>query len=235
MTHTTHSAKKEMSNSNKWKKYIGLIGILFLFPLTWLLVFGVGGKHNFNTLKYYGPEAEGMLDSSVYIIPPFVFQNQDGEAFSSDSLKGKIWLAAFYSMNNPHIKDITDRLLTLNFRYRKEPDIYIVSFSTDCDYDQPAVLKPYIEANTRYNEFPRKWQFLTGDQQAMGGIIRNGFLLNNPKEEAIFRLIDDKGHIRGLYGNTEFHFKNAIEDIALLKKEIDLKRYHERKAKEKTN
>jgi protein SCO1/2 len=234
MMRKTYS-NKTMSTSKRWKKYIGLTGILFLFPLAWLLIFGVGGKHNFNTLKYYGPEAEGMLDSSGYIIPPFVFQNQDGEAFSSDSLKGKVWLAAFYSMNNPHIKDITDRLLTLNFRYRKEPDIYIVSFSTDCDYDQPAVLKPYIEANTRYNEFPRKWQFLTGDQQAMGGIIRNGFLLNNPKEEAIFRLIDDKGHIRGLYGNTEFHFKNAIEDIALLKKEIDLKRYHERKAKEKTN
>lgn len=221
-----------MSNSNKWKKYIGLVGILFLFPLVWLLFFGVGGKHNFNTLKYFGPEAQGELDTSNYTIPPFVFQNQDGIAFSSDSLKGKVWLAAFYSMKDEHIKDITDRLLTLNFRYRKEPDIYIVSLSTDCAYDQPAILKPYIEANTRYNEFPGKWQFLTGDQAAMESIIRNGFLLNNPKQEAIFRLIDDKGHIRGLYGNTEFHFKNAIEDIALLKKEIDLKKYNERKARE---
>lgn len=221
-----------MSNSNKWKKYIGLVGILFLFPLVWLLLFGVGGKHNFNTLKYFGPEASGELDSSGYTIPPFVFQNQDGIPFSSDSLKGKVYLAAFYSMKDEHIKDITDRLLTLNFRYRKEPDIYIVSFSTDCAYDQPAILKPYVEANTRYNEFPGKWQFLTGDQVAMDSIIRNGFLLTNPKQEAIFRLIDDKGHIRGLYGNTEFHFKNAIEDIALLKKEIDLKKYNERKARE---
>jgi hypothetical protein len=35
-----------------------------------------------------------------------------------------------------------------------------------------------------------------------------------------------------MYGNTEFHLKAALEDISLLKKEIDLKAYNERKAKE---
>jgi cytochrome oxidase Cu insertion factor (SCO1/SenC/PrrC family) len=120
----------------------------------------------------------------------------------------------------------------LNFKYRNEPDIVIVCFSTNSDYDKPNLLKPYVEANTRYNKFPGKWQYLTGNQEAMNALIRNGFLVEDLKNEAIFRLIDDKGQIRGLYGNTEFHLKNALEDIALLKKEIDLIKYNERKRNE---
>lgn len=222
-----------MSNKHTLKKYIGLIGILFLFPIIWLLVFGVGAKHNFNTLKYFGPGSAMPVDTSAYHLPSFVFENQDGAAFSSDSLKGKVWLACFLTLSDPHIKDITDRLLTLNFKYRNEPDIVIVCFSTNSEYDTPELLKPYVEANTRYNKFPGKWQYLRGNQEAMNALIRNGFLIEDLRNEAIFRLIDDKGQIRGLYGNTEFHLKNALEDIALLKKEIDLIKYNERKRNEK--
>jgi hypothetical protein len=31
--------------------------------------------------------------------------------------------------------------------------------------------------------------------------------------------------VRGLYGNTEYHMQSIIEDIALLKKEMDLKKF----------
>jgi hypothetical protein len=65
--------------------------------------------------------------------------------------------------------------------------------------------------------------------------MRNGFLLNDPEQEAIFRLVDYEGKIRGQYGNTEYHFlggldsiPGVVQDIALLKKEIDIKRYEER-------
>ena len=69
----------------------------------------------------------------------------------------------------------------------------------------------------------------------MQSYIRNGFLISDLNNEAIFRLIDENGQIRGLYGNTEYHMLDAIEDIALLKKETDLRKYHERKASEKNN
>jgi serine/threonine protein kinase len=32
-------------------------------------------------------------------------------------------------------------------------------------------------------------------------------------------LLDSEGHVRGLYGNTEYHMRDAMEDVALLKKE----------------
>jgi protein SCO1 len=223
-----------MSKNNKWKKYIGVIGILFLFPLAWVLFFAMGSEHHFNTLQYYGPESSEPQAHSDYTLPDFVFENQEGETFSSDSLKGKIWIASFYSMDDPHLPEITERLLNINWRYRDEPDVYIICFSTNPEKDIPALTVPYVNQNTRYNSFPGKWQFLRGDRLAMDSFLRNGFFVEDLKNESIFRLVDDKGHIRALYGNTEFHMKNAAEDIALLKKEIDLSRYKERKKNEKS-
>ncbi len=221
-----------MPKKNNLKKYIGLAGILFFIPLFLVLFFGVFSSHHFKTLPYFGPEANGPLTISDYIIPPFAFQNQYGQAITNDSLKGKIWIAAFYSLDNPNLDKITNRLLEPNFRYKGENDISIVVFSTNCDHDTPELLQAYVEKNTVYNEFPGKWQFLTGNQSAMQSYIRNGFLINDLSNEAIFRLIDQNGHIRGLYGNTEYHIQEAVEDIALLKKEIDQLAYEERKSHE---
>ena len=221
-----------MTSKHKWKKYIGLFGILFLFPLLWISFFGVFSKHHFKTLQYYGPECPQGADHSDYTLPSFVFTNQDGAAVSSDDLKGKVYLAAFYDTGNEHISKLTERLLNVNWKYRDEADIMIVTFSTNCDLDTPDLLKHYVDQNTRYNSFPGKWQFLTSNQAAMQSFIRNGFLINDLSEEAIFRLVDGEGHIRGLYGNTEYHIQDAIEDIALLKKEFDKKKYDEKKALE---
>jgi cytochrome oxidase Cu insertion factor (SCO1/SenC/PrrC family) len=227
-----------MSDSKKLKKYIGLAGILFLFPLTWLLFFGVLGKHNFKTLPYYGPQ--GQTESNTYTIPDFAFSDEEGAIITRDSLKGKVWIAACYNLADSHLPQITERLLNVNFKYRTESDIAIVVMSTDCNHDQPAIAQEYVLQNTRYNVFPDKWKILTGQQDAMQAYIRNGLLIQDLKNEAIFKLIDAEGHIRGEYGNTEYHFLGGggdsipglVQDIALLKKEIDLERYHERKAKE---
>ena len=225
-----------MSKTNKTKKYIALGGILFLFPLVWLLTFGVFSKHNFNTMKYHGPLSSfDGEDTTDYTLPPFAFLNQDGRTVNLDSLRSKVWLAALSSLHDGHVAKITEILLNINWKYRDQPDIKIVVFSTNCDYDTPEAIRAYINQNTKYNSFPNKWEFLTGNQQAMQSYIRNGFLISDLNNEAIFRLIDENGQIRGLYGNTEYHMLDAIEDIALLKKETDLRKYHERKASEKNN
>jgi hypothetical protein len=153
---------------------------------------------------------------------------------------GKVWLAAFYNLNDPHLNKITERLLNVNFKYRNEPDIRIVVFSTDSDHDTPQLCLDYVNQNTRYNAFAHKWDILTGNPEAMSAYIRNGFLIQDLHNEALFRLVDADGHIRGIYGNTEYHFvggggdsiPGVIQDIALLKKEIDLRKYNERKALE---
>ncbi len=218
-----------MPPNNKWKKYIGLAGILFLFPLLWVMFFGVFSSHHFKTLPYYGPGPDTSAHRT-YVLPPFAFVNQDEEVITLDSLRGKVWLAAFYSLNDPNAARITERLLNVNWKYRDEEDILIICFSTDCEFDQPRVLRPYIDRNTRYNGFRGKWQFLTGSSDSVMSYIRNAFAIEDIQDEEIFRLVDTDGHIRGKYGNTEYHITDAIEDIALLKKEIDRKLYNEKHA-----
>ncbi len=221
-----------MSSSNKWKKYIALGGMLFLFPLVWLLFFGFAGEHKFLTLPFYDPEhGTTAVDSTQYVLPDFSFVNQEGEVITRDSLKGKIWLAAFYNLADPHLSRITERLRNVDFKYRKEPDIRIVVFSTQSEHDTQPLRAEYIHALSKYHTYPNKWDFLVGNPTSMDSFIHNGFFIQDLSNEAIFRLVDEKGHIRGLYGNTEYHIGNAMEDIALLRKESDIRKHNELKAK----
>jgi protein SCO1 len=216
-----------MAKSKNFKKYTMLFVVLFLFPLTWVLVFGVFSKHNFNTLPYYGPrqlltQNDGTTDTVYHQLPTFQFTNQNGNPWGNDSLKNKVWLASFYSTNSPYIEKITNRLLWPNFRYRDESDIIVVSFSTDTDHDTPEVLATYIEKTTEYNGFPGKWQFLTGDQAGIHTLMKEGFDLPLVDNTSALYLVDAEGYLRGRYdGNSEYAIRDAVEDIALLKKEMD--------------
>jgi hypothetical protein len=104
-----------------------------------------------------------------------------------------------------------------------EPDIYIICFDPN-GYSDTASVKKYLNQNLKYDDNRSKWQFLQGDSAAMSSFVRNGFLINDLKSEAVFRVVDESGHIRGLYGNTEYHFENLMEDIAILNKKRKIKR-----------
>jgi protein SCO1/2 len=223
-----------MKSKTSWKKYILLVGVLFLFPLSLVLFFGVFTKHNFNSLPYFGKhEVVAPGDTSFYQLPPFALVNHDAEVITLDSLRGKVWLAAFYATNSPHIRKITGRLLWPNFRYRGQDDIVLVSFTLDPSHDQPQVMKSYIEQTTQYNVFPNKWQYLTGDSAYLFEYYKTAFMLDDPMHTATLWLVDTEGHLRGKYnGNLEEDVRDAIEDIALLKKELDLVEYEEEKRRE---
>lgn len=219
-----------MSFKKNIKKYTLLIGVLFLFPLGLLLFFGVYTDHHFNTLPYYGPKELAGTDTVYHTLPSFQFTNQSGEVFNNDSLEGKVWLAAFFATNSPNIKKITKRLLWPNFRYRGEDDVVLVCFTLDADHDTPEVLQEYVQQMELYNDFPGKWQFLTGEQDKIDQFIAEGFEIEDTEYNAWFYLVDTEGHLRGKYnGNFEEQVKDAIEDIALLKKEIDIAAYEEAK------
>jgi protein SCO1/2 len=225
-----------MAQPKKILKYTFLIGVLFLFPLSLLVFFGVLTRHEFNTLPYYGPhEITASGDTVYHKLPDFTLLNQEGSVYTLDSLEGKVWLAAFYATNAPYVEKITARLLWPNFRYRHESDILLVSFTLDAEHDTPPVLKKYTDQMVIYHDYPGKWQFLTGDQPQIDRIISDGFLIDDPDSTALVYLVDTKGHVRGKYNaNLEEQIKDAIEDIALLKKEIDIEAYEAEKRLEAT-
>ncbi|MBL7944137.1 MAG: SCO family protein, partial [Flavobacteriales bacterium] len=215
-----------MSNRSRFKKHVVLTVVLFLFPLSLVLFFAFS-THHFQTLPYY--DLSGKADSTArYAIAPFALRNQDDVLFSSDSLRGKVWIASFYSLSDPLIADITNQMLVPNWRYRAQPDILIVTFSTAGD--APADMAEYVRKNTEYNAFPGKWQFLTGTPAEIDSLAQALFGMQNVRSTSTLKLIDDKGHIRGSYnGNLGEDVQKLVEDVGYLKKEIDEKHFREKK------
>ncbi len=232
-----------MNRNQNIKKYTFLIGVLFLFPLSWLLFFGVFTEHKFKTLPYFGPKEvlntvneAGVPDTAYYQIPDFSFTNQYGNTFTKDSLRGRVWLTSFYATNSPHIRKITDRLLAPNWRYRNEEDIGLLCMTLNANYDTPEIMKAYVDQAITQNIRSDKWQFLTGNQDSINEYITRAFFIEDPQNTAQLFLLDTIGNIRGQYnGNLEEEIKAAIEDIALLKKEMDIKKYEEKKRAEKND
>ena len=217
--------------SFNWKKYTLLIGVLFLFPLIWVIFFGVMGKHHFSTLPYFDAEhLEGDTVKLSHQIRDYTLLDENLQSVSLNSLKGKVWLACFYDLSNPNIGKITERLLNVNFKYRNEPDIALVVIARKPDSLSEEGLNEYLKGLTKYNKFDGKWKYLMGDDSLVSLIEKESFFIKDLSKEARFRLVDTDGHVRGLYGNTEYHMQSIIEDIALLKKEVDIKRYQQRHA-----
>jgi len=209
-----------------------LFGILFLFPIFYVL-FGRIPKHSFYTLPYFSQDTivEIKVNDKVdmtgfYTLPDFEFTNHHNEVYTLDSLKGKVWLATFYATNSYAIKNITKQLLWVNFNYRDETDIAIVTFTLNPKFDTPEVLAEYGDQLIKYNKSKNNWQFLTGDEKELDSYIKDSFLFDETENTTVVWLVDDLDHLRGRYhlNNTD-EIKSAMEDVALLKKEIDRKKY----------
>ena len=213
------------------KNRLILIAMMLALPLAGLVFFGLLTEHNFNTLPYFtvdGPVQGQTL--AAQRVGDFELTNHLGEPFSSEDLKGKVWLAAFYGTDAPHVAQVTRQLLWPNFRYRDEGDIVVVSFSLSPDHDTPEVLQEYVAKNTRYNGFEGKWQFLTGETEVIDRLVEEDFMIQrdeaDPNNVATIWLVDTEGFLRGVYhAASEDAIKDAVEDIALLKKERDLAEY----------
>jgi protein SCO1/2 len=220
------------------KNRLILTAMMLALPLAGLVFFGLLTEHNFNTLPYYtvdGPMEGQTLEAQR--VGDFDLVNHLGEPFSSAELRGKVWLAAFYGTDAPHVAQVTRQLLWPNFRYRDEGDIVVVSFSLSPEHDTPEVLQEYVNRNTRYNGFTGKWQFLTGEPEDIDRVVSEDFMIqrdvNDPNNVATIWLVDTEGFLRGVYhAASEDAIKDAVEDIALLKKERDVAEYAKEKLAE---
>jgi protein SCO1/2 len=217
------------------RQKIALIFLLLALPLFGIIVLGVLGEHKFNTLPYF--TENGTIDSlvpGVKRVGDFQLINQTGSLFGSKDLKGQVWIAAFFGTDAPHVGTITKQLLWPNFRYRDKEGISIVCFSLSPEHDTPEVLSEYVALNTRYNGKDDKWQFLTGEREDIDRIILEEFMIErdpkDPDNVATLWLVDARGYLRGIYhAASEDALRDATEDIALLKKEMDLAEYARKK------
>jgi protein SCO1/2 len=219
-----------MSSKKSLKKYIALGGILFLFPLTFILVFAKGMDHRFGSLPYFSAEfPTGSASPIDYKVPDFSFKNQNGEVYTGDSLKGKIWIAACFSLEDSYLMEVTSQLKSVSWKYRDQPDIVVVCFSTNPAVDSTLDIEQYVNEKTLYHRHPGKWQYLVGDKSEIDAYLKEAFLIREIEDNADLFLIDREGHIRGKYSaRSEMNVKDAMEDISLLKKQEAIKRHEDK-------
>jgi len=175
-----------------WKVTLIVIPIITLGVLLWLRNIEVSALRQ-RTLSSYGN------------VPDFQLTNQNGQAFGSAQLTGKIWIADFVYTTCPGpCPMISGRMSELQKPLEKT-DVHLVSFSVDPEKDTPEVLRRYSE---QLQAEAGRWDFLTGPKSAIYKVSHDGFKLamsdgsdaqGIPVHSTRMVLVDRHGQIRGYY------------------------------------
>lgn len=141
----------------------------------------------------------------------FSLVDQNGQKVTAEELLGRIWIANFiFTRCGGTCVQMSNAMAALNKELAAEPEVRLLSFSMDPDFDKPEILNKYAQ---RYGAESPRWKLLTGEKKDMYKLTRDSFMLlvtdeGGTQEEPIvhsskFVLVDGKGQIRGYYSGLE--------------------------------
>jgi protein SCO1/2 len=160
-------------------------------------------------------------------VPAFQLTDQDGHAFGSGELAGRVWIASFiFTRCETVCPRVTAQMTRIQARTRSlEPALHLVSFSVDPEHDTPERLAAYARA---HHANPRMWTFVTGASGPVRETVEKGLRVSmgrepgNPSPAAISHgthlvLVDGAGRIRGYYDpESPDAIDRVVRDAALL-------------------
>ena len=176
-------------------------------------------------------------DSVAYQIPDFSFINQDGTVINRDTMLGNVYVASFFFANCPTIcPSMNFHLLQIQNRFKSFDDFKLLSITVDPKRDTVAALKEYAKNLGA----TKKWQFVTGDEDAIYAAAR-GYFLNAYEDQLapggflhsqsvvlvdwagnIRSRRDDNGNLLGAYDVLDVTQLNDLEeDIKVLMAEYE--------------
>ncbi len=144
-------------------------------------------------------------------VPEFSFTERSGRTVTRENLRGQVWVADFiFTRCEGPCPTMCMQMATVQKAVAAMPDVKLVSFSVDPEYDKPAVLREYA---SHFGASATQWLFLTGDKAGLYKMANNGLKLavfsRTPGTAALdaveidhsthFALIDRAGRIRGYY------------------------------------
>ena len=162
-------------------------------------------------------------DDGLYPLPDFALTERSGQTVRRQDLLGKVWVAAFVFTRcaGPCTK-VSAGMARLQHDLAGEPDVRLVSFTVDPEYDTPAVLRQYA---ARFGAQPGRWLFLTGQPDAVYRLIGQGFHLyaepnqgadrtpgNEVMHDIRLAVVDRRGHVRGYFEATDPEAVGRLED-----------------------
>jgi protein SCO1/2 len=151
-------------------------------------------------------------------VAPFQLIDQDGQIFSEEALKGKVWVVDFiFTRCKGPCPLMTEKMAKFQKNFEGNENIHFVTITMDADFDSPGVLKKFAE---EYGANFSKWHFLTGKSDDIISIARNIFKVpaeSDPEMHTTrFVLVDADGFIRS------YHDSLDSESLDTLKKHLEL-------------
>ena len=170
-------------------------------------------------------EGKSVKDTIFHKIANFSFTNQESREISNSSVEGKVYIADFFFTTCPTICPIMKtQMLRVFEKFKEEPDFMILSHTLDPVHDTAELLKDYAYRIGVEND--QTWHFLTGDQEKIFEIGQTSYLTTAMEDQSepggilhsgAFVLVDQKGHIRGVYdGTKEDQVNKLMRDIPKL-------------------
>jgi protein SCO1 len=157
-------------------------------------------------VQKYNEQEEEYLPV-LYAAPIFSLTDQNNDAVTTQSLRGRVWVAAFiFTQCAGPCPVMTAKMAQLQ---ESVPDrrVMLVSFTVDPQRDTPEVLRKYAE---QFGADHARWLFLTGTEQQMMDAARGMYITAIPATDDSpiihsekLLLIDANGNVRGIYRSSE--------------------------------
>ncbi len=108
-------------------------------------------------------------------VPDFALVERSGRQVTRADLLGKVWVVNFMFTRCVDACPLqSHRMARLQETFAQEPDVRWVSITVDPEHDTPEVLSQYA---AHFAAHAQRWLFLTGDQQIIYRLAREGFYL----------------------------------------------------------
>lgn len=215
---------------NKFNYYWLLILIPVIF-IGWYFISKKSGEP-IRYLEYFEPKNTLTSNNGEHhTIPDFEFINQDGETFTKQNVKNKIYVTEYFFTTCKSICPIMNTNLEKVYsEFKNREDFLILSHTVEPEIDSVKILKEYANL---HKVTDKRWQFVTGDKKQLYNMARKGYLLNDEngsgdEDDFIhtqnFALIDKDFHIRGFYDGTDSkEIDRLIQEVKLLMQEYEYK------------
>jgi protein SCO1/2 len=160
----------------------------------------------------------GPADTIFATVPAFRAHDQNGKLVTNQSFKGQVYITDFFFATCPGIcPKMNGELLKVYQKFGQTPGLNFVSFTIDPDHDSLAVLRDYAQRLGAPAD--ANWRFVRTSKDSVFTLARGLFTAAMPDKAApggfahngTFALVDDQGHVRGLYDSL-----NPTQVAALL-------------------
>ncbi|HBI45861.1 MAG TPA: DUF420 domain-containing protein [Planctomycetales bacterium] len=149
-------------------------------------------------------------ENIAYPIGDFTLTERSGREVSASELRGKVWIASFiFTQCSGPCPQVTAAMAELQTEFASQPDVRLVTFSVDPEYDDPKILTQYAE---RFHADPDRWLFLTGKESDVYRLLRDGFKVGADRNtdpdatpgqavnhDTHLAVVDRGGHVRGYF------------------------------------